>query len=92
MAHKDENPDPRAWTEFKLDWIDRYCFYRPYATLTDVFGREYDLRHREIDYCRFRAAPTGVVGRAVRFAPLKGAVERTFRRVAFMAIKLDRRG
>ena len=91
-THKHENPDPRAWARFKLDWLDRYCTYRPYRELVEIFSREHDIRHRELDYCRFRARGRGALSRILAVPWLARPAERTFRRVAFMAIELDRRG
>lgn len=84
--NKGDSP-PDVWAREKLDWIDRYCFYRPYAELSEAFARHFAIRHREIDYCRFRAR-----SRAVRFAlriePLTGIYQRIFRRLAFMALEM----
>lgn len=90
-SFKEENPDPRAWTEFKLDWIDRYCFYRPYRELAAAFGRDYDIVHREIDYCRFRAQGHPALERALSLEPLVAPAEWALRELAFMAIELHRR-
>jgi SAM-dependent methyltransferase len=87
-SHKEENPDPRAWTDFKLDWIDRYCFYRPYGELAELFGREYEIAHREIDYCRFRARGRPALERALALEPLAPLAQWMLREFAFMAIEL----
>lgn len=90
-SFKNENPDPRAWTEFKLDWIDRYCFYRPYRELVAAFGRDYEIRHREIDYCRFRASGKPALERLLKIGPLVPIAQWALRELAFMAIELHRR-
>lgn len=89
-AHKHENSSAREWTDAKLDWIDRWCFYRPYDEVRATLGHGYDLAHREIDYCRFRAAGHPLLERVMRIEILRGPLERIFRRVGFMAIEQRR--
>jgi SAM-dependent methyltransferase len=78
----------REWADRSLHWLDEYCFYRPYAEVRAAFCPNYVIRHREIDYIRFRAHGrpllSWVANRNV-FAP---ACQRAFRRLAFMAIEL----
>jgi hypothetical protein len=83
--HKDERPASQ-WTADSLAWIDSYCFYRPYRELMAVLGAEHSVRHRELEYCRFRAR--GVVSRALNVDRLRPVAERLFRRLGFMALEL----
>ena len=87
-THKDENPDPRQWTDFKLDWIDQYCFYRPYDELMAVFERDYEVTHREIDYCRFRATGRPMLERVLGVGAMERPAEWALQRLAFMALEL----
>ena len=87
---KEENPTVREWTDAKLDWIDRYCFYRTYDEIASTLGDGYELRHHEIDYCRFRANDHRILGPLMRIRALRGPLERAFRRLAFMALEQRR--
>lgn len=87
-SHKWENPDPRRWTEFKLDWIDRFCFYRPYDELMELFERDYEVTHREIDYCRFRATGRPVLERVLALDALERPAGWALQRLAFMALEM----
>ena len=89
-THKHENPTSREWAEAKLDWIDTYCFYRPYSEVRATLGNGYALHHHEIDYCRFRAAERPALARLMAIDALRTPIERAFRRVAFMAIEQRR--
>jgi SAM-dependent methyltransferase len=83
---KDERP-PREWAAQMLDWIDRWTVYRTSRELEAAFGR---VAHREIDYCRFRAADRPWL-RAVLDRPrARRPVEALFRRLAFDAIEWRR--
>jgi SAM-dependent methyltransferase len=91
--HDDQGLTPREWTADKLEWIDTYCFYRPYAELERAFTEAgYEITHREIDYCRFRAEGRPLLERVINTPALSTPIERTFRRVAFMALELRRTG
>ena len=87
---KDEDSTPQAWTAAKLDWIDRYCFYRPYSQLRAQMGAGFTLEHHEIDYCRFRAGDRGILGRLMNVGFLRRPLEALFRRLAFMALEQRR--
>jgi SAM-dependent methyltransferase len=88
--YKDDRP-AREWAAEKLAWIDDWTVYRSRAEIHALFGRRWQLRHREIDYCRFRAGDRRWL-RAVldRPAALRPA-EALFRRVGFEAIEARRR-
>jgi SAM-dependent methyltransferase len=79
-AAKDERP-PREWARDMLDWIDRWTVYRDVREVEAALGGE--IRHRELEYCRFRA------GRRVRpFLSRRRPVEAVFRRLGFEAIEV----
>jgi SAM-dependent methyltransferase len=78
----------RAWVDWRLGWIDEFCHYRPYRELRREFDRRYRVEHLEIDYCRFRAAGNPVLEAVLGAAPLRVPAERTFRRLAFMCLRL----
>ncbi len=85
--HKDA-ASPSAWADEKLAWIDRYCFYRPYAEVVAAFATRFAITHREIEYCRYRANDRLVLRAALEIDALAGAYERAFRRLAFMALEM----
>jgi SAM-dependent methyltransferase len=87
-THRDGRPTASGWVAWKLDWIDRYCVYRPYRALRRSFDRRYVVTHREIDYCRFRAGGRPVLERLLGVDALIPIYERLFRRLAFMALEL----
>ena len=89
--HKDERPDPREWTRWKLDWIDRYCFYRSNAEIGRLLSKDHLVVHRELDYARFRAAGRPGLGRVLRARPLQPLLRRVFQRLAFTAVELRER-
>lgn len=79
------------WTLDELNWLDNFCYYRPYKSLYRLFSRDYDVSHHEIDYCRFRARNRPVLRFLLGIEPLHGIYERIFRRLAFMVIQLRKR-
>jgi SAM-dependent methyltransferase len=81
----------RTWTRVMLDWLDAYCYYRPYARLLSEFTEYFSVRHREIDYCRFRAADRPWLRRPLEIEPLRGFYALLFRRLAFMAVEMRKR-
>jgi SAM-dependent methyltransferase len=81
----------RTWTRVMLDWLDAYCYYRPYTRLLSEFTEYFSVRHREIDYCRFRAADRPWLRRPLEIEPLRGFYELLFRRLAFMAVEMRKR-
>jgi SAM-dependent methyltransferase len=83
--HHDERPASQ-WAEESLKWLDAYCYYRPYRRVRALLTSDFVLRHREIDYCRFRAR--GVVARVLAVDAVRPFAEHVFRRLAFMAIEL----
>jgi len=82
----------REWTDRQLDWIDRYCVYRPYRTIRASLDREWEVRHNEWQYIRFRARDKSFLIRWLLNArSLKPFLESLFRRLGFMALVLRRR-
>jgi len=85
--HRDSRPAP-VWAAESLEWIDSYTTYRPYQEIRRILDPFFDLEHREIDYCRFRAGERGPVRALLDLEPLVGLSQRVFRRLAFMALEL----
>jgi SAM-dependent methyltransferase len=83
---KDERP-ARTWAAEKLRWVDEWTVYRPEAEIEALFGRGSTVRHREIDYCRFRAGEREPLKTLLEVEALAPVYERTFRRVGFMALE-----
>jgi SAM-dependent methyltransferase len=84
---KDGRP-AMAWAREKLDWIDRWTIYRPSSEIHAVFGRDAVLRHRELDYCRFRAGARRWLRMPLERPELERPAAALFRRLAFDAIEL----
>jgi SAM-dependent methyltransferase len=78
------------WTRRVLDWLDRFTCYRPYAEVRHEFERLFEVRHRELGYCRFRARGTRLAT-LLEIDALGGLYERTFRRLGFMALETTKR-
>lgn len=89
--HKEERRDPVEWTRWKLDWIDRYCFYRSNREIEALLGRGHSLTHREVEYCRFRAQDRPGLARLVGVRALEPVWRRVFQRLGFTAIELRKR-
>jgi SAM-dependent methyltransferase len=85
--YRDSRP-PDVWATESLAWIDSYTTYRPYRQIRCIMDPYFDVEHREIEYCRFRAGQRGVVRAFLDLKPLEGLSERLFRRLAFMALEL----
>lgn len=85
--HKDGRT-PTVWATESLAWIDAYTIYRPYREIRRIFDPYFDVRHQEIEYCRFRAGERGAVRALLDLEPLVGLSQRVFRRLAFMALEL----
>jgi SAM-dependent methyltransferase len=83
---KDDRP-ARAWSAEKLDWVDNWTVYRPEAEIHELFGRNSTIRHREIDYCRYRAGDRRPLRALLEIEALTPAYEATFRRIGFMALE-----
>ena len=77
----------RDWAIEKLEWIDRWTIYRPPREIHSIFGRNADLVHREIDYCRFRAGDRRGLRTVLNWPPARRPAEALFRRLAFEAIE-----
>jgi SAM-dependent methyltransferase len=82
-----DDQSARAWAIEKLEWIDRWTVYRPPHEIHAVFGRNADLVHREIDYCRFRAADRRWLRTVLSWPVSRRPAEALFRRLAFEAIE-----
>ncbi len=81
---------PPRWTTDKLNWLDKNCYYRDYATVIDSFVKRHRfvVRHKELDYLRFRYGRTAVG----RFLPsglgTRPLIQNLFRRLGFIAVEL----
>jgi hypothetical protein len=90
LGYHKGDAEPGVWARQKLDWIDRFCVYRTYAELSEAFGRRFTIRHREIDYCLFRAR-SDPLRWLLQIDPMTGVYERVFRRLAFMALEMRKK-
>ena len=82
----DERP-AKVWAAEKLEWVDDWTVYRPEAEIHALFGRGSTIRHREIDYCRYRAGDREPLKALLEVDALTPAYERLFRRIGFMALE-----
>lgn len=86
-ANKDDRP-PLVWAAENLEWIDEWTVYRRPEVVDEVLGRQAVVRHREIDYCRFRAGDRRLLSWLLAQPWAKGAAEATFRRLGFEAVEV----
>jgi SAM-dependent methyltransferase len=86
-ANKDERPALR-WAAENLEWIDQWTVYRRPEVIDAVLGRGAQLRHREIDYCRFRAGDRRPLAWILSQAWSRRPAEWLFRRLAFEAVEV----
>jgi SAM-dependent methyltransferase len=85
--YKDERP-AREWAAEKLDWVDRWAIYRSAGEIHAVLGARADIAHRELDYCRFRAADRRWLAALVDLPGARRPAAALFRRLAFEAIEV----
>ena len=85
-TYKNERP-AHEWAAQKLEWVDRWTVYRPAAEIHALFGRRWELRNREIDYCRFRAGDRPWLRALLDRPRMRRPAEWLFRRLAFEAIE-----
>lgn len=52
--HKDQWGSPEQWTRHKLQWLDKYCFYRDRNTIEDLFSQYFSVKYIEDDYIKNR--------------------------------------
>jgi len=69
------------------DFFDTITFYDNRA-LEAAFGGRDRITHREIDYCRFRAAPRPLLRGLLARPRLRAPAELLFRRLAFEALEV----
>jgi SAM-dependent methyltransferase len=81
----------REWTRAQLDWIDRYCFYKPYRQIRAAIDPLFTVSHHELPYIRFRAAESAMVRALLKVPATERLLVRLFRRVAFLALVLRKR-
>ncbi|HEX3977589.1 MAG TPA: class I SAM-dependent methyltransferase [Solirubrobacteraceae bacterium] len=86
-ANKDDR-SPMVWAAENLEWIDRWTVYRRPEVIEAVLGRGAQLRHREIDYCRFRAEDRRTLAWILSRSWSRRPAEWLFRRLAFEAVEV----
>jgi SAM-dependent methyltransferase len=92
MGYHTSGKTASEWTNYALEWLDRYCVYRPYRTIRASLDRDWEVRHNEWQYIRFRARDKAVLIRwLLNLRSLKAFLESLFRRLGFMALVLRRR-
>lgn len=89
--HKDKNQSTAEWTEYYMDWIDKYCTYERYRPMRSMLEKSFVVSHVEIDYCRFRAKGRPALLFLLGIKPAKPLFEHMFRSLAFMAMRLNKR-
>ena len=82
---------PREWTRAQLEWVDRYCFYKPYRRIRALFERQFTIEHNELQYIRYRVSGNAIVRTLLRVPGGKWMLARLFRRLAFIAVILRKR-
>lgn len=87
LGYRRDDRPIMTWAADQLDYLDRWTVYRSIEEVHAVFGRNAVLRHREIDYCRFRAEGRRLLGPLLRWSLTRRAAEALFRRLAFEAIE-----
>ena len=79
------------WTRRGLDWIDEFTCYRPRGEVERVFGEHFEVRHNELEYCRFRASGAPILESILEISWLASLYERLFQRLGFMALETTKR-
>ena len=91
LGYFKEDLTPAQWTRKQLEWIDLYCFYKPYREVRHLFDPLFTVTHNEAQYIRYRGAHKPLV-RALLKVPGGGwLLSRLFRRLAFIAVVLRKR-
>lgn len=86
---KEQAPNCRQWARDKLEWIDKYTYYRSRSAIFDAFGRYFRSELHEIDYIRYRLrdrAGRAPLARWLDLPPAPAAASALFRRLAFLVI------
>jgi SAM-dependent methyltransferase len=86
-ANKDDRP-PMRWAAENLAWIDEFTVYRPPGAVESILARHGVVRHRELDYCRFRAADRPLLRRLLNQSWSRRPAASAFRRLGFEAIEV----
>lgn len=85
--NKKNNLDIKQWTKHSCDYLDKFCYYRKYKNLKNIFF-EYDISHKEISYIKYRGEKIFIAKYFLKINFLTKIYEYIFRKVAFMAIEL----
>ncbi|MEP7055467.1 MAG: class I SAM-dependent methyltransferase [Actinomycetota bacterium] len=86
-THKDGRP-PVEWAAEKLAWVDDWTVYRTTREIHSLFGAYGSVRHREIDYCRFRAGNRRWLVELLDRKMLQRPAAEVFRLLAFDAFEV----
>lgn len=84
--YKDER-SAEEWAREKLNWIDEWTVYRPTAEIVSAFARTSTVRHREVDYCRFRAQDRRWMQALLKPTVFAKPSQWLFRHLGFVAIE-----
>jgi SAM-dependent methyltransferase len=70
------NQTRSEWVEEKLDWLDRFTFYRNRSAIHESLSRHFDIVHIEAPYAayRLRQTPWRGLGGIVVMAPFSAAM------------------
>jgi SAM-dependent methyltransferase len=91
FGYRKGEESPKDWATLQLNWLDTYCFYRPWRTLRRTFEEKFTVQHSELEYIRYRARNRKVLTRLLEIPVARWFAERLFRRVAFTAVVLKKR-
>jgi SAM-dependent methyltransferase len=81
------------WVEKKLNWLDRYTFYRGRGQIHEAFGARFEFVHREADYGAYRlsARRPPMVSRLATARMVRPVMAMAIRVLAGYAIEAGRR-
>ncbi len=85
---KKPGEDAAAWTTRVLGWIDDYCHYRHTREIERMAGDRYEIRHAEVEFCRFRAQDRPLLRRVLDVRALAPVWSRAYRRLGCVALEL----
>jgi SAM-dependent methyltransferase len=85
--HKDDRP-ALEWAAASLDHIDHWTIYRRPPEIEQLLSAVGEVRHREIDYCRFRAGDRAWLRRLLDVDVTSRLASEVFRRLGFDAVEV----
>lgn len=84
-----ENQKSFEWTRNTLAWLDSHCFYRDLRFFHRLARRHrYVVRHREVDYIRFRLKKQRWIGKFLYVPALRSLLQAAFIRAGFAMVEL----